>query len=341
MGTFRLCVFALATAILAAAPTAARAENCTLQQLASLDMLDGPDVVVPATINGSQVHMLVDTGGIASSIFSDTAAHLGLHATGQISRDEALVDVQGRKIDELVVVPEVGLGAMRGRNVTFLWWPRTQDPPQIDGILAPDLLRRYDVDIDFADRKVKLFAPEHCAGHVVYWASDYDSIPFSIDAGGQIEIPIILDGKEIRAIIDTGASVTALSKRHAMQLFDIDETSPGIEKIPGATTNSFIRYQYRFKQLSFGAIRVSNPVIAILPDAGERALHTEAFRWAGDPAFGPTIDVRPVLLGLNILRKLHLYIAYSEQTIYVTAAETAVPESPAPTAVAGPPSNKQ
>lgn len=46
-----------------------------------------------------------------------------------------------------------------------------------------------------------------------------------------------------------------------------------------------------------------------------------------------TVNVPALVVGLNILRKLHLYIAYNERKIYFTAAEASiVAESPAPAA---------
>jgi len=297
-------------------------------------MADDSRIIVPVTIGGTSAKMLVDTGGVTTTIFSDTATRLGLHVMAQMSNDEGMIDVHGQSSTELVTVPEFGLGDMKGRNLTFMWEPRGQHDAEFDGILSPDLLRRYDVDIDFGNRKLKLFSPEHCTGSVVYWTSAYDSIPASIGDGGHIEIPVVLDGREIRAIVDTGAFMTVLSNDHARQLFDLGENSPGVEKIPGSTSDSFIRYQYRFKQLSFGAVRVSNPAIAFLPDAAAHTARLAVERLAGDPALGPTIEDTTLLLGLDILRKLHLYIAYGEHRIYLTAADAGQADSPSDPAAA-------
>jgi hypothetical protein len=302
-----------------AVPPAAAAEDCTLKQLASLDMLDTATqmVVVPAMIGGNQVSMLVDTGGITSTIFFDTATALGLRPTGSPS---GIIDAHGKVTTALVMVPQFGLGNMRGSDLWFMSMPRITNDAKIGAILAPDILRAYDVELDFANKKLKLFSPEHCAGRVVYWAADYNVIGASIGGGGHLEIPVVLDGHDLRAAVDTGAPVSTLSESHAYRLFNIDESSPGVELIPGIKPQALIRYRNRFKELSFGGVRVSNPLIALLPDTMEQKMRMEAGKLAHDPAHGPEIDVPAFLIGLDVPRKLHLYIAYREQKVYLTAA---------------------
>ena len=60
-------------------------------------------------------------------------------------------------------------------------------------------------------------------------------------------------------------------------------------------------YNYPFQSLSFGAVQVSHPQIQIVEDRV----------W---------YDKTDLLLGIGILRQLHLYIAYKEGKMYLTPA---------------------
>ena len=56
--------------------------------------------------------------------------------------------------------------------------------------------------------------------------------------------------------------------------------------------------------MSFGGVEVSNPDITLIPDRKAQ--------------LGP--QAPDLILGIGILRQLHLYIAYREKKLYLTAA---------------------
>ena len=115
-----------------------------------------------------------------------------------------------------------------------------------------------------------------------------------------------------------------LSWARARRLFDIDAKSPGIEKIAGAKPDEVVGLRYRFKSLSFGGVSVVNPLIYLLPDFAEHSMKVDEGKIADDPVWGPIRDVSRFIVGTDILRKLHLYVAYREQKLYVTAASAGV-----------------
>ncbi len=61
-------------------------------------------------------------------------------------------------------------------------------------------------------------------------------------------------------------------------------------------------YRYPFATLTFEGIEVRNPNILIL-DTGSDSRDAE------------------LIVGIGVLRQLHLYIAYGEKTLYLTGAE--------------------
>jgi hypothetical protein len=284
-----------------------------------LDMHNGA-VVVPATLNGTQQELLIDTAGIRSGVFEDTASALGLRPA-RVVRGPRIYDARRDRLDELVMISQLGLGDMHGSNLWFVEWPRGKKPGTVGGLLAPDILRNYDVDFDFAAGKLKLFSPDHCAGRVVYWATSWVVIPFLLTPGAHIEIPVTLDDQSLDAVVDTGAPVTLLSQARATRLFHIHPDSPSIERAPATRPGELGPYRTRFKSLSFEGVVVANPLIYLMPDAAEHSMTVDEGKLANHPELGSMTDVPHFILGLDVLCKLHLYIAWREQKLYLTAAD--------------------
>jgi hypothetical protein len=122
--------------------------------------------------------------------------------------------------------------------------------------------------------------------------------------------------------VDTGAPITLLRAPNAASDFDLRPESPGLEKFEGATDQSLVPYYHVFKTLTVGDITITNPAIGILNDAEQvsfRAHHHDKIDL--DPVYGSSLPTSQINLGMDVLRKLHLYVAYGEKTLYVTAAD--------------------
>ncbi|HXL98647.1 MAG TPA: hypothetical protein VN932_01870 [Rhizomicrobium sp.] len=105
----------------------------------------------------------------------------------------------------------------------------------------------------------------------------------------------------------------------------------------GTGAQQHSRYQYRFKRLALSGIAVKNPLIDLVPDAigeaSQRDLDDEKLQgYQGKEA----IHTPNLMVGLDVLRHLHLYIAYKEGKIYATAADAAPPATPASASPAAP-----
>jgi predicted aspartyl protease len=181
------------------------------------------------------------------------------------------------------------------------------DGVRSDGLLAPDLLRNFDVELDFAGGKLNLFHHHPCDGRAVYWASSFAVMPFDDTHDGHIRVPVTLDGEDTHAIVDTGATFTDITMGSVKVLFGLDENSTGMEKASkslGGHGSVIENYTYPFKSLTVGGVTVAHPIVMI----GE----------AGNSLKG---NQAKMLLGLSILRKLHIYIAYKENKLYFTGAD--------------------
>jgi hypothetical protein len=199
----------------------------------------------------------------------------------------------GGRVDAKVVdIAQLGLGRMKGKDFTLFVETGYLNA---DGILGGDFLYFFDLDFDFANAKLSLVSPDHCPGRVTYWTSgNYGVVPFQLEQN-HIMIKVQLDGQEINAALDTGAADTVMSLERASDAFDLDK-----DKLRKS-------HHYPFKTLSFGEVNVNNPAIALYPDAESGVMGHHAS------------DLQ-MIIGMGVLRRMHLYISYKEKQIYVTPA---------------------
>jgi predicted aspartyl protease len=301
----------------ACAPGVAHAEDCSLKQMASLDMVgtSDKDIIVQVMINGTPRNFLVDTGGVYSELNESVVKELGLHEqpiAGEV------YTTYGTLLRNGVTVNSLMLGQNEAKGIRLMVRPDRND--NFDGVLSPDLLQVFDVDIDFAARKLNLFSPEHCEGKVVYWAHAYSEATFKLTDGYHITFEAALDDHEMSAILDTGSTMTWLSTYNANRLFSVDASSPDAEKTD-ITLGGEPVFRRRFQSLAVSGVKVLNPMIYVRPAADEKAFNREhSTKDAHDAIYGYSLESTPLIFGMNIISKLHVYIAYKEHKLYVTDA---------------------
>lgn len=291
-----LIAISLAAALFASGAAQADGEKCSLGRYATLPITidDAGGVTVPMKVEDQEQNMLIDTGGVSSMLSDAAAARLNLEP--QMIWGVSFTMLGGRKLDHYVVARSMEIAGARVRDRRFVLLPNDLLPPGVDGILGPDILQVFDVDFDFAAGKVGLFSRDHCEGKVVYWTHDpHAQIPFKLDDDRHIKINVQLDGKEVPAILDTGAYRSLLSLETAEDIFGIDEAT--LKK-----NNN----HYPFKTLTLQGVTVNNPDIILVPDDKSKIMG--GYRQP------------KLILSMGILRQLHLFIAYKEHNIYVTAA---------------------
>ena len=88
-----------------------------------------------------------------------------------------------------------------------------------------------------------------------------------------------------------------------------------VERVSGDGDDTVYRAQ--FKSLSGGGIAAANPKILLVRDALADRLREEAFE--SRHLMPDTVRTPQLILGMDVLSKLHIYIAYRERKLYVTA----------------------
>jgi hypothetical protein len=308
-----------------------------LKEVAAIDLTVARNGVatLPVTINGSPRKLIFDTAG-GRSVLSQTAVDsLGLHPLSVNSR---LLSRSGNASDRTVALDSFIIGGLEAKHIVFMVSPNpnmgTNPNAPVDGWLAGDVMENYDADLDFAGSKLTYFSPDHCDGHVVYWTSTpAASIDFRRGRPGafggadtHVRFHITLDGKDLLAVLATGAVRTQISARVADADFNVTADTPNT--VPLGEMAGKKVFGYVFKTITFGNVTVTNPHVAVLPDVVGRNDPNNRFRTDShvvrvDDNLEPDITI-----GMDVLRQLHVYIAAKEEKLYLTAAD--VPKAAAP-----------
>lgn len=295
----------------AAAP--ALADDCQLHRVTPLALKADTSgrVDVAASVGGHPLELLVDTGSDHSMLSQAATGALGL--TPAFFPSSGVMMWGGARITRYVTIDALRLGRIELGHSELFVIPDNYMPPGIDGLLGADLLSRFDADFDFANGTLNLFSQDHCSGKVVYWTTEsnvavihFERSPrFTYDPRfnpHKVIFNVNVDGEDILTGMDTGAHVTSMNLDAAESLFGLKPDSPGI--VPAKGYGEGKAYRYRFKTMSFGGVTVSNPEVFLF-----------SYEVNKMPGNGPRM-----LLGMDVLRQLHLYIAYGEEKLYVSAA---------------------
>ena len=296
------------------APGIARAQDCVIpvnsvQMSRSRQGLD----LIPVSINGVKKNFLFDTGGAWTSISKDLATELSLPVEPGKFR---MRDISGNVSTDKVRVREIQVGRIQVLERNLPVFSSFSE----DGLYAPDSLMQYDVDVDFGTDKLTFLSP--CPGKVPrFKSSKAVAVPLSWDdiRGAKLVVPVTLDGRLLDAVLDTGANRSLLRADIARRSFGVIPGEPGTPRAGVANGDPRLPvYMHQFKNLTFADIGIDNPRLAILSDASGPI--TDQFQ-------GP-VHAPMMILGMDVLRKMHLYFAFGEIKLYVTPA-SAPPGGPA------------
>ena len=274
-------------------------------------------VTVPITLNGVEKRFLFDTGGGLDQITQATVEELKLPLKHSDFRSSGLYKNDST---DYVTVYDVGLGAQHGSS-QFMVVANPNLP--FAGVIALDRMNRQDVDMDFGSRRVNYFSPDHCEGKVVYWPHQVLAvIPVTLEQG-HMDVQVELDGHPLRATLDTGSTRTNLRLDRAVEKLNF---SPDAPVPPGTPRDNPERQVYprRFSTLSFDGVTVTNPLIVIQPlvfGGGKDDTTILASRAQHKDDLSNRLSA-DMLIGMDVLRHLHMYLAVNEQKLYVTEAGT-------------------
>lgn len=284
--------------------TQARADNaCHYVEQANLQLSHPAQSSMPTVagaINGKPVNLLLDTGASQTSVLREEAERQNLNP----ERIQRLSQgIGGLTSVFLVKLKDFAIGDAHAKNLRF---------PVIEalghtgaaGLIGADFLMQYDVELDFANHRIKLFRADHCDERALaYWDRNAMSVPMQLTDGSQHAlVQVTINGSTLWALIDSGASISVIDLAAARQLgFATD--APGVNysgKISGIGPHQRDSWRMTFDSFAIGEEVVQHPRIAVM-DGGDSFLGRKPFQ---------------MILGRDFLTAHRVLLATSQQQFY-------------------------
>jgi len=285
--------------------TAGAADRCQLVATPPIAVkMEGTRPVITANINGVDAQFIVDTGSFFGFISPAAVAEFklplsnapfGLFVTG----------VGGSEIPQLATVNTFSMAGFSVHNAEFLVGNNDFGGGEV-GVLGQNLLRIADMDFDFANGVLRFARPQHCSGQVLaYWAGMQPlgvlDIHWTSQEQSRLLGEVSVNGRDLKALFDTGSWRTVLSLRAAKRA-GITPDTPGV--VAAGFTSGFGR----------NAVKVWVAPIDKFEIGGETIQHTHVL--IGDIDLSGT--GADMLLGADFFLAHHIYVAYSQNKLYFT-----------------------
>jgi len=184
-------------------------------------------LLTPATLDGRPATLLVDTGAETTTLTPQEVAALNLPRDPGHTR--TLVGVTGNvssagaRLRELALAGQP-IGGPRNVGVGDLPSLEGIDPP-VAGLLGADVLAGFDVELDLPAGRMALYSPSPCPDWHP-WAGGVQA-SFRRGHGGLAFLDVQVDGRIVRALLDTGARTSLLTREAALALGVTEATLEG------------------------------------------------------------------------------------------------------------------
>jgi len=278
------------------------ADECHLMDYGTLPVeMVGSRATTIVKINGNNTRFMLDTGAFYNTMSSANASSLGLKLQ-PAPFGYRISGVGGAASIQQAHVKEFGILGTTLKNVDFI----VGGTDMGNGVLGANLLDFADLEIDLAHGKLTLFKVDHCDKEsLAYWVKDGKYNVADIEsADSQYDrrtfLAVTINGKKVRAVLDSGASATVLS-HDAAERAGINFSAPDVK----ASSIS----------IGIGSKPVKTWTVAIdsFSVGSETIQHSQT--QVIDGKIGDNTDM---LLGVDFLLAHHMFIANSKKKAYFT-----------------------
>jgi len=305
-------------------------QTCRLPPSISLTLYDGPQnsKAVMGGLGTTPAALLFDTGFSTSTVSPAIAQQAGL-AIEPIQGQLSLVGLTGGVAAGLITVPQFTLGTATATDAQFAVATVFSDNSPLDGILAEDFLRNYDIDLDIAQHNATLYPATACATTTLPWQGEAAAIPVHEDRFGRIYLTVVIAGHDVEAMLDTGASISSmplsLFKSSGLATIGVKRGNGAISGIGDTAVEAGL---YQFNDMQVGNVRVAAPLLMVYSpldyaDAKKRA-RAHALASLGLQPAGLTDDNgNPyMLLGRDFISQHRLFISHSTDMLYIQTSHS-------------------
>ncbi len=287
------------------ASQAAQAASCQLVSYGTLPVtMEGLRPMTTVKVNGKESRFILDSGAFFNFMSQAQAAQLGL-SPGPLPFDFTISGIGGSAVPQLARIRTFGFLGTELKNVEFLVGGTDAGA----GLIGANLLALADTEYDLAAGKVRIVEAKGCGnGALAYWSSNGNySVAEMLSTTNERDrrsfVAVTINGKTIRALLDSGASGSLLS-RDAAERAGIDLTAKDVLASYG--TRGVGRRTYRtwiapVDQFKIGDEEIRKTHIAVM-----------------DGTIGNGPDTPDMLLGTDFMLAHHMLVAKSQRRIYFT-----------------------
>ena len=278
------------------------ADGCQLKDYGTLPVeMVGGRATTMVKINGNDTRFALDTGAFYSVMSRADALSLGLKLR-PAPFGFRIGGVGGSADAQFAQVKDFGILGTTFHDVGFI----VGGTDMGYGLLGANLLDFADLEIDLAHGKLTLFGTAHCnKASLAYWAKDGYNVADIESADNSNDrrtfFNVTINGKQVRAVLDSGAGATVLSRRAAERV-GIDLEAPDVKA--GGTS-----FGVGSKSLKAWIVRIDSFSVG-----SETIQHSQMQVIDGRIGDGET----DMLLGVDFLLAHHMFIANSQRKAYFT-----------------------
>ena len=250
----RAAAYGLALAVLAAMgfsiPAAADCRPVRLVELPVIPLGNIPTVTL--RVDGAPATFLFDTGAERTVFTADAAKRLRLNAHYEYARQ--MHSLGGALASGDARLASFGAGGLAMTNFRVLVGPVSLPPvagKPLDGLLGADFFTGFEVDLDLARHRIILYEAPPCPISGPDWHAPYATIAANRSLHDRLFFPVILDGRPLAALIDTGAQLTTLDAESAAGI-GVSGTVLAHDPVTilrGAAAETVTSRAHRFRQL--------------------------------------------------------------------------------------------
>lgn len=281
------------------------APRCTYVEVADMPLKYVGQGLVPAVdgvIDGAPAVMLVDTGAFDTQLTMNAVAKrdLVMHMTGRyVEGIGGSSRLYAARIGEFAIGP---VKSVRKRLDLYVIG-ETSFTPAFDALVGAPFLLQADMEFDLRAKHMKFFRPQNCSRDTPlnYWKEETVVLPFEFSRSDSPNphFTVLVNGKEMDAMIDTGAANSFLTLRGAKKL-GIDVKGADVTRLGdtgGVGSDRASHWTAPIKSVQIGGETIGGAELSIVDVQSQ--LEAE------------------LLLGQDFLRAHRVLFAMSQRKLYI------------------------
>ncbi|MEP6897025.1 MAG: aspartyl protease family protein [Rhodanobacter sp.] len=279
------------------------ADGCQLKDYGTfpVEMLGGRATTM-VKIDGNDTRLALDTGAVFNFMSRANASSLGLRLR-PAPFGFRMSGIGGSADVKFAEVKKFGILNTTLKNIGFI----VGGTDTGYGLLGANLLDFADLEVDLAHGKLTLFQADHCNKlPLAYWTRGGNYNVADIESGDSQSdrrtfLTVTINGKKVRALIDSGALATLLSRRAAKHI-GVDLDSPDVKigsRSFGIGAKAVRTWTVHIDSFSVGTETIQHSQMQVI-----------------DGNIGN--DETDMLLGVDFILAHHMFIANSQRKVYFT-----------------------